>query len=678
MFLARAVQQFFFQKKMFLYVASSDYFRIKHSYKMGCTEYPKERLATYRTGCPPDMDPSCDIGFDLIYETFAKDREELSRYEDELHDNFVQWRLVREIPGDSEWFRFEASPIEQIQSFMESKGWKRVEVEEVPRNNRLLRPYKRNFKIIKTSAERVALLDKVQSVEISKIIEFIQSAELAATVIAPCGFGKTRITVCATKDVKRMIICCPTRQIQNQWCKALNENCMCVGGKGSTDEECIRSILKKPEFVVVATYASCHLLKTAIYDLLVLDEVHHMAGLVGESVGRTRTLLEAAIANKIKRLCLTFTPRYVTAETTHFSMDNEEIFGKVISKITFRYMVDIGLLPDYRVWCLRDEEREGSGVLARAACILEAWRASEIVRGETRPILHHLLVYAATLEEASVIETFFKASCSELVLNVKGGDDTEAIIAQFTAAKRAIMISVYKLSEGADVPVSNAVAFACVKHAIGQTTQFMLRPGRWYEGKDVFHIIIPALGEDMSGFETVLSALAQTDHEIHDEIIARSTGGGYSSKTFSTAGVEAMPQRIIMEGYASSPTEMSRCFSKIHSEGVRMGWVNVQKQCIKHGIKTSVAYSEWKPDNYPSDPRPKNMSWFKFLNPDKEPIPIQDFASLLVAKGLDDAKKYEAGRDAAQPSVQEICDGYFGEKNCNFNVIYGSVASRRR
>ena len=663
---------------MFLYVASSDYFRSKHSYKMGCTEYPNERLSTYLTGCPPEMDPSCDIRFDLIYKTFAKDREELSSYEDELHDHFIQWRLVREIPGDSEWFRFETSPIEEIRAFMESKGWKRVEMEEVPRNKRLLRPYKRNFKIIKTRAERLALLDKVQSVEISKIIDFIQGTELAATVIAPCGFGKTHITVRSTNGVKRMIICCPTRQIQNQWCKALNDVCVCVGGKGSRDEEWIRSILEKPEFVIVATYASCHLLKLAIYDLLVLDEVHHMAGLVGESIGRTRTLLEASIANKIKRLCLTFTPRYVTAETTHFSMDDEEIFGKVISKISFRYMVDLGLLPDYRVWCLRDDEREGSGVLARAACILEAWSALEMVRGESRPILHHMLVYAATLEEAAAIETYFKASCSDLVLNVKGGDDTESMIREFTAAKRAIMISVYKLSEGADVPISNAVAFACVKHAIGQTTQFMLRPGRWYEGKDVFHILIPSLGEDMSGFETVLSALAENDDEIRDEILVRSAGGGSAARTFSTGVFDAMPQRIMMEGYESNHADISRCFARIHREGVRLGWVNVQKQCLKHEIKTSVAYAEWKPLGYPDDPRPKNMTWFKFLNPDKETMELAIFSKILAEKGFDDAKKYEAGRDQSLPSPQEIHDGYFGEKNRDFNLIYSSVASRRR
>lgn len=662
---------------MYLYVASSDYFKSKHAYKFGCTENPRDRRSTYLTGCPPGM--GSDIDFVLLYKTPAKTKEELFHFEDELHDAFHKWRLVRSMPGDSEWFQFEESPVERIRQFMESKGWTPEPFEDLPWSKRFPTSYKRNFKIIKSESERFAVLDEIQSVEIAKIVAFVGGSELAATVIAPCGFGKTRITVKSIQDVARVVICCPTTLIQEQWVNALGK-CVCVGGKGSTDMEWIRSVCQKPAFVIVALNASCDLLTAETYDLLVVDEAHHMAGVVDTengNVGITRRIVQSAVEKKIKRLFLTYTPRYVSSEETHLSMDDEEIFGKIITKISFRYMVDRGLLPDYRVWCLRDGDHEGSGVMARAACILEAWKAEEMVRGKPRHILHHMLVYAATLDDAAVIETFFRANCAEQVLNIKKDDDTSAMIRDFTAAKRAILISVQKLNEGADLPISNAVAFACVKRAIGQTTQFMLRPGRWYKDKDVFHILIPTLGEDMTGFETVLSALAQSDDEIRDEIIARSAGGS-ASKSRSTGWVDVMPHHIIIENYESSPTDMTRCFSNIHREGVRAGWINVQKLCAKHGIKTSVAYAEWKLDNYPPDPRPKNMTWFKFLNPEKETIRFEEFAGWLVANGFDDVKKYEAGRDTTHPSAQEILDGYFGEKNCDFTIIYGTVASRRR
>ena len=299
----------------------------------------------------------------------------------------------------------------------------------------------------------------------------------------------------------------------------------------------------------------------------------------------------------------------------------------------------------------------------------------EMVDKKTRFTLHHLLVYAANLDDAAAIETYFKAECSDLVLNLKSDNDTEAVIALFTAANRAILISVYKLGEGVDIPIANAVAFACVKQSLGQITQFTLRPGRWFEGKDVFHVIIPTLGEDMSGIETVLSALAKTDSVIRDEIKARSTGGG-ATRSFSTGVFDAMPQRIIMEGYESTSTEV--CLSLTHVQRVRAEWIKVQEECLKNRIKTSVAYAEWRRPDYPDIPFVKSVTtWFKFLNPDKVTMDLPDFARYVVENAFDDAKKYEAGRSASLPSIQEICDGYFGENNCDYNVIYGSVGRRR-
>jgi superfamily II DNA or RNA helicase len=706
---------------MFIYLASSPVFKSMYLGKVGCSEEPYGRRSTYLTGCPPGLTPSYDIDYDAVWETTATTREDLFDFEDELHNQFLKYRMMREKPGDSEWFNFQGkNPYDEVKQFMESRVWVKREVplsEISPpkRHSRYLRKqYHKNLQYIKGRSFRITTLNLLQEPVISAIAMFmIDATNRAGYVIAPCGSGKTIMSSKGIRGVKKCVICCPSKQIQNQWLATLLAEGIftelqihIVGGAGTTDPSMIRTIFEGDAFCVISTYMSSHLLVDIInadLELLVLDEAHHMAGVVARDEmgeGRTRRLLLKASELGIKRLSLTYTPRFIVddggAGTEYLTMDDDSIFGKKIAELKIRDLIHKGVLPDYRLWILRDEAKKGAGIIGKAECILEAWRSTEIIRGEEKHILHHLIVFVSTTREATDLECFFKAKTTDtLVLRVEEGDKLEEPIAHFTSAPRAILINCFVLNEGVDIPIANAVAITYPKQSRGQITQMVLRAGRWYEGKPVFHVLIPTLGdEDLSGFEEVLSALASCDNQIRDEIVLRTKPAVKPSDPLppSPETGNTRPECIMIDEFEADQEEIKRCFTSIRKnlfpakESRR-----IQELCIEKGIDTSIEYSLLRTDipDLPEDPRPKGILWYDYLHPTHDDrLPAANFVktildphNLRVGHTYDDWRSVQPpGVIARLPTVQHITDGYFGKDIMNFNTLrekFGKIVGGR-
>ena len=699
---------------MYIYHASSTVFRVLCLGKIGCTEEPYGRRSTYLTGCPPGLTPSQDIDYDAVWETTATTRDELFDLEDEVHNHFLRYRMMREKPGDSEWFNFQGkNPQNEVKRFMESRPWVKrqlplSEITPPKRSSRYLRKqYHKNLQYIKLRSSRNTVLNLLQEPVISAIAMFMADSDRAGYVIAPCGSGKTIMTSKGIRGVKKCVICCPSKQIQNQWIATLlaegiftEAQIHIVGGAGTTDPSIIRTIFKEEVFCVISTYMSSHLLIDIIEDLelLVLDEAHHMVGIVArDGEGRTRGLMLKASDLGVKRLSLTYTPRFIAEDRTdaeYITMD-DNVFGKKIAELKIRDLIRKGVLPDYRLWTLRDEAKKGSGIIGKAECILEAWGSTEMIRGEEKHILHHLVVFASTTQEAKDLECFFREKTSDtLVLRVKEGDKLEDPIAQFTAASRAILVNCFVLNEGVDIPIANAVAITYPKKSRGQITQMILRAGRWYEGKSVFHVLIPTLGdEELSGFEEVLSALASCDEQIRDEIVLRTKPYIKPSDPLppSPETGDTLPECIMIEEFEADQEEIKRGFTNIrknlfHPKESR----RIQELCIDKGIDTSIEYSmclRTQIPELPEDPKPKGCSWYDYLHPSVERIQVQEFVDILETNRLRVGHKYDEWLGVQPsdirmklPSVQNINDGYFGEYTNYIGLLekFGKKVSGRR
>ena len=687
---------------MFIYLASSPVFREVFLGKIGCTEEPYGRRSAYLTGCPPGLTPSQDIDYDAVWETTATTRDELFDMEDEVHNHFLKYRMMRSKPGDSEWFNFQGkTPYDEVKRFMESRSWvkRQLPFSEIKHNSSryLRKQFHKNLQYIKDRTKRNELLNRLQEPVIAAIAMFMKDDNKAGYVIAPCGSGKTMMTVKGIRGVKKCVICCPSNQIQNQWVATLlaegiftKPQIHIIGGAGTTDPSKIRNIVEGDVFCIISTYMSSHLMvDITSLELLVLDEAHHMAGIVGENDGRTRLLMQKATILDVKRLSLTYTPRFIDGDLKFLTMDDESTFGKMIAELKIRDLIYKGVLPDYRLWTLRDESKRGSGIIGKAECILEAWGATEIIRGEEKFILHHLIVFASTIQEAKDMEGFFREKTDTLVLRVAKGDKLEDPIGQFTTAPRAILINCFVLNEGVDIPIANAVAITYPKQSRGQITQMILRAGRWYESKPIFHVLIPTLGdEDLTGFEEVLSALASCDEQIRDEIILRTKSDGKPSDPLPPSETgDTIPECIMIEEFEANQDEIKRCFTNIRKnmfpakESRR-----IQTLCIEKGIDTSVEYALLRNEipELPEDPLPKGMLWYDYLHPIRVRLTGSDFVkTILEPNNLHASHTYDEWRGvqptdviAKIPSVQHITDGFFPETN--FNTLLETFGQKVR
>jgi len=680
------------------------------------------RRSTYQTSCPPGLTPhSHDIDYDAVWETDALTRDELFDYEDILHNHFIKWRMMRNIPGDSEWFNFNGhSPVEIVREFMKTMSWvkREVSLSEITPLKRLSRQLRKqhakNTNFIRTITKRNEVLNQIQEPIIHAIQQFILNVLLfAGFVIAPCGSGKTLMTCKGIKGLKKVIICCPSNQIQGQWASTLitegvftKKHILIMGSSnnGTTNQDTIRTFMQQDTYCVITTYMSSNLLVDILTNdtqILVLDEAHHLGGIVGkedEGEGKTRRLMMKATELHVKRISLTFTPRIVknddNLDMEYASMDDINIFGSQIAELKIRDLIRNGVLPDYRLWSLRDSSKKGTGILGKADCIIESWEATEMVRGVEQHILHHLIVFAATNDEAKQLETYFtKKTKDTLVLCVKGGDKLEEPIRRFSEAKRAIIVNCKVLGEGVDIPVANAVAVTYPKHSRGEITQMLLRAGRWYEGKSVFHILLPVLDDDdMSGFEDVLTALASCDDQLRDEVIIRSTKPVDDKKNTPTPiDVGSVAECIMIDDYdGSNVDDIRKCFVNIRKnlfpsrESKR-----IQELCIDKGIDTSIEYYmvlRTEMNELPEDPKPKKSTWYDYLHPTiEDKIIVQDFVmDILETNNLRVGHKYDewlgvqpSDVKAKLPSVQHINDGYFGTEYTNFNFILEKFGKKK-
>jgi superfamily II DNA or RNA helicase len=581
------------------------------------------------------------------------------------------------------------------------------EIAPLKRLSRQLRKqHAKNTNFLSIIAKRNEILNKIQEPVIQAIQQFILNVLLfAGFVIAPCGSGKTRMTCKGIKGLKKVIICCPSNQIQGQWASTLitegvftKKDILIMGSSknGTTDQDAIRTFMQQDTYCVITTYMSSNLLVDILTNdtqILVLDEAHHLGGIIAkedEGEGKTRRLMMKATELHVKRLSLTFTPRIVrndeNIDMEYASMDHVHIFGSQIAELKIRDLIHKGVLPDYRLWSLRDSSKKGTGILGKADCILESWEATQLVRGVEEHILHHLIIFASTNDEAKQLETYFiNKTNNTLVLSVKGGDKLEEPIRRFSEAKRAIIVNCKVLGEGVDIPLANAVAVTYPKHSRGEITQMLLRAGRWYEGKSVFHILLPVLDDDdMTGFEDVLTALASCDDQLRDEIILRAIKPTDSKeKPPISLDAGAVAECVMIDDYdGSNIDEIKKCFVNIRKnlfpsrESKR-----IQELCIHKGIDTSIEYSmilRTEIPELPEDPKPKNSAWYDYLHPKLvERIQVEVFVKDIIEhNNLRVGHKYDEWLGVQPsdirmklPSVQHINDGYFGTEYTNYNGL---------
>ncbi|MEU5298595.1 DEAD/DEAH box helicase [Streptomyces umbrinus] len=267
---------------------------------------------------------------------------------------------------------------------------------------------------------------------------------LRGQVNAACGTGKTIIAAAAARRIAprgRVLVLVPTLDLLTQTVRAWRA----AGHKGPAVAVC--SLHDDPELwtlkvrcttnpiqlalwhgdgpvTVYATYASLGVLAEAFagaygqqldpMDLVCVDEAHRTSGSMGKAWA---TVHDQEIIPAARRLYLTATPRIWQERPAHWevaegvrdalpqemaaSMDDEDVFGPVLYKLSLASAVSRGLLARYQIIVmeLRDP-------VVTPEKLMGEERRSEEVRGQRLGALHAALLRTMAEHSLSTCITF--------------------------------------------------------------------------------------------------------------------------------------------------------------------------------------------------------------------------------------------------------------------------------
>ena len=209
----------------------------------------------------------------------------------------------------------------------------------------------------------------------------------------------------------------------------------------------------------------------------------------------------------------------------------------------------------------------------------------------------------------------------------------------------------------------------------------ILRAGRWYSGKPVFHVLLPIVDEgDYSGFEEVLMALSCHDTMLASEVFMKCVKKNeQKGSTVPTFELSQESECIVVDMFSGSDSDKIReRFENVRRKTIVANSEEhsrlIQRLCLAHSIDTSLDYKLLKNlGNLPTDPRPKHMTWYDFLHPTTKKINAKTFI-LEVAVHHPTAREYDQwraldGNRHDLPSVQHITDGYFGQDGVNYTLL---------
>lgn len=349
----------------------------------------------------------------------------------------------------------------------------------------------------------------------------------------------------------------------------------------TTNPEIIERFAKNPgRKVIFSTYASAPRvvegLRGTSVDLLIADEAHRLAGIAKS--GSLEIFNDTSISIR-KRLFFTATPRIVTknsqTKATNLgyevnSMDNENLFGKILTSYSFKKAIQDGVLADYEVivsFVTREDIRElinddsqltsdagnqSIAMLASQAALLKAmsqFKLSSLITFHSR--VEKAKHFAQSLEQTrnrlNATQTLFK----ECQANYVAGDmPTSMRYRRLESLKKgtiefpALIANARCLCEGVDVPELHGVAFIEPKQSQVDIVQAIGRAIRKKkDGGQKGYIIIPAFIDDLRNptkeilktqFKTiweVLTAIGSHDTEFYDRLNLARTDIGRKRRT---------------------------------------------------------------------------------------------------------------------------------------------------
>jgi len=306
-----------------------------------------------------------------------------------------------------------------------------------------------------------------------------QVADCRGTVVLPTGSGKTRLAIAAMARSGCAALCLvPTRVLLEQWCRELERHCGRAVG-------CYGNGIRRLAPITVSTFASAERHMDRIgshFDLLVVDEAHHVAGGVyadacdmstaAARLGLTATpprerealaRLGAVLGPVVYELAVgdltgsflapfdlaTLLVELTAAERAEYDAETA-VFRDVF--VRFRAMRPAASWSDFA----RAANRSNEGRRA-----LSAWRRAKRILSYPAAKREALAALLARHTESRILvftsdnETAYAVSCEHLIMPITCDirrRERDAALERFRAGQLRALVSARVLNEGFDVP----------------------------------------------------------------------------------------------------------------------------------------------------------------------------------------------------------------------------------
>ncbi len=457
-----------------------------------------------------------------------------------------------------------------------------------------------------------------QLTAINSAIDYFQS-NTRGQLILPCGAGKT-LTALWIKErlnAKNTLVLVPSlallRQIKNDWARqksipyhyisvcsekdinseeadSLVSHSYEVGGFVSTDPDEVLSFLNRNvDKVIFSTYQSLPVIIESIketdfkFDLILCDEAHKTAGTKQGLFGLVHDNVKLPAS---KRLYMTATPRVVSDTLKQratnddeflYDMNDANIFGEEIYRMSFKDAIEKGILVDYKIIAigvkdseLREfiEERRYAG---SDEFTMEDWAnnyALEIVMKKYNAnhaiTFHSRVTYAKQFSERHA--KLFKEVDSFYVSGEQHTSERAVILNQFKTSEKSIVANARCLTEGVDVPAIDLVYFCDPKNSKVDIVQASGRALRLdhSRNKQIGYIVVPVFHVSQDKVEdaivesqfknliSIIRSLCDQDERLQEEINSIAFGKDKKSKSSSHIEVSfdlKQEEKIFLEGF---------------------------------------------------------------------------------------------------------------------------------
>ena len=340
-------------------------------------------------------------------------------------------------------------------------------------------------------------------------------------LILPCGAGKTLTSLWIKEalNANSTLVILPSlsllRQFKNEWKSQSKQQfdylCVCsdsdidndndtirtktyqVDIKVSSNPKEIRRFLEKEESkIIFSTYQSLDKVRDSIastnisFDFSICDEAHRTAGVKNKDTKESNYTLihDNSQINVKNRLFMTATPRVASTNAKTrakdgdvylYCMDDENLFGGEIYRMSFADAIDADILVDYKIVAIGISKEEISDYLNNKRLELPNYSLDDIANNYAVEFildeysLNHAVTFHTRVRYAESFENIHNKITNKTIafsINGKNSSTERSLkLNSFKKNPRAVISNAKCLTEGVDIPAIDAVVFCDPKNS---------------------------------------------------------------------------------------------------------------------------------------------------------------------------------------------------------------------